>query len=108
MNSFSMEKYSGLQVYYSTNGDKSRVVAESIQSLAKQELSSTNNRTVKPTNGKIFLLDNAYVPSVLIECGFISNRTECALLCQEDYQNKLAMTICSALTNTIKEISDNG
>jgi N-acetylmuramoyl-L-alanine amidase len=37
------------------------------------------------------------VPAVLVECGFLSNPEEAALLSTEEYQNKLAAVIFAAV-----------
>ena len=47
------------------------------------------------------LLDRMNIPSVLIECGFLSNPAECDKLCDEAYQNELAATICCAILEHI-------
>ena len=92
MNSYTNEKYSGLQVYYSENNDSSIKLASAIQSTVKNELQSTNNRQIKPGR-EMYLLKNLENTSVLIECGFISNETECQKLSKKDYQKQLCFSI---------------
>ena len=41
------------------------------------------------------------MPAILIECGFLSNETESALLASDDYQTKLALVIFAALCDSI-------
>jgi N-acetylmuramoyl-L-alanine amidase len=41
----------------------------------------------------IYLMKNVTAPAILIECGFLSNPTETALLQQADHQKKLALAI---------------
>ena len=92
MNSFSEEKYSGLQVYYSTNNENSRPLAESIQNSVKAKLQPNNNRNIK--NGEnIYLMKNSTNAAVLIECGFLTNTEECAKLCEKEYQKELCFAI---------------
>ncbi len=93
MNAFPEEKYSGLQVYYSKNHPLSEEIAKDIQDGARLNLQKENNRKIKPAGSNIYLLDRITLPSVLIECGFLSNSEECALLSSEDYQQKLALSI---------------
>ena len=97
MNSFTQEKYSGLQVYYSENSPYSAVLAKEIQDMTSTNLQPSNNRKIKPSNNGIYLLDNIYHPSILIECGFLSNEEECNLLCNEEYQKRLSLIIFSAI-----------
>ena len=97
MNSFPQNKYKGLQVYYSSNDRNSSNLAEEIQALTKTYIMNENQRKIKASDGKIFLLDKMNIPSVLIECGFLSNPEECLKLNDENYQNELASVICCAI-----------
>lgn len=101
MNNFSIPKYSGLQVWYSPNHDESRILAEKVQQGAKKWLDPENNREIKKANSSIYLLDRASVPSILIECGFLSNPQEYARLSTSQYRNELAMVICTALCDAV-------
>ena len=105
MNSFPQEKYSGLQVYYSKNNDNSKIIAEIIQSSVKAHLQPNNNRACKEASSNIFLLDRAQSAAVLIECGFLSNNEECALLSTEEYQRKLSLSIFNGICEYIIGIS---
>ena len=42
-------------------------------------------------------MKNVTAPAILIECGFLSNEGETALLKSADYQQKLAVVITSGL-----------
>ena len=75
MNSFPIEKYNGLQVYYSKNTPSSMELANKIQTNARQHLQIPNKRTTKPSDG-IYLLDRLKCTAVLVECGFLSNPEE--------------------------------
>ena len=97
MNKFPVEKYSGLQVYYSGNNEESLALAEAIQNKAGEFLRKGNARTVKAADSSIYILYHIEVPAVLVECGFLSNPEEAALLCTEEYQNKLAAVIFAAV-----------
>ncbi len=102
MNSFPEERYKGLQVYYSENNDGSRSLAEGIRNTVKQSLQPDNTRQCK-TGESIYLLDRLQCPAVLVECGFLSNPEECALLSSADYQKTLAQTLAAAITEYIKQ-----
>lgn len=101
MNAFPQPIYRGLQVYYSPHHKDSENIAKSIQALAKTSLQPTNNRDVKSSGGKIYLLDKLDYPAVLVECGFLSNPDEAALLCDEGYLQKLAFVIFAAASDNI-------
>jgi len=95
-NAFSDSKYSGLQVYYSKNDPLSYELASEIQVLVKNTLQNQNDRNIKPSNG-IYLLEKITSPAILIECGFLSNETECKLLQTKEYQKQLTAVIYSAI-----------
>ena len=99
MNSFPQEKYSGLQVYHSPNIDRSRILAQYVQDTVCKNLQHENNRKIKSSEDNIYLLNDTQIPSILIECGFLSNSVECELLCQTSYQKRLAICIYTAIFN---------
>ena len=96
-NSFPIEKYSGFQVYYSSNSEASQALASTIEQSVKNSLQPSNKRVAKASEGKIYLLDNLSCPAVLLECGFLSNADECELLCTDEYQTRM----CNAISNAI-------
>ena len=102
MNKFPVEKYSGLQVYYSGNNEESLALAEAIQERAGEFLRKGNARTVKKADSSIYILHHIEAPAVLVECGFLSNPEEAALLCTEEYQNKLAAVIFAAVAEYVQ------
>lgn len=101
MNAFPQTQYSGLQVWYSKNDERSADIAELIQKNVAESLQPDNTRKTKAASSNIFLLDRAEYPAVLIECGFLSNTSECALLNTEEYRQKLAFTIFMSLSEFI-------
>ena len=96
-NSFSQSKYSGFQAYYSPNDPRSLQLVNLIEKSVKSTLQPNNKRASKMSNGNIYLLDHLSCPSVLLECGFLSNAEECRLLCQEHYQNDLCDAIVAGI-----------
>ena len=99
MNSYPIEKYSGFQTFYSKNHPESRLLAESIQNAARSLLQPTNDREIKQGSSAIYLLHNSQTPTVLTECGFISNLAEEELLRDTAYQTSIAATICAGIMN---------
>ncbi len=93
MNKFPIEKYSGLQVYYSENTDDGKVLADSVQRSVSKRLQPDNNRKIKKAGSGIYLLDKAVNTAILIECGFMSNEAECERLSDKDYQRTLSFCI---------------
>ncbi len=96
-NKFPSEKCKGLQVYHS-KGELAEKTAKSIQDSVTSILQPSNNRKVKQADSSIYLLDRAVTPSVLIECGFLSNSEECALLNDNAYRKKLVLSILCGIS----------
>lgn len=92
MNSFSDSKYSGLQVFYSSNNEDSYRLASAIQMQVKEKIQPENKRGVR-VGENLYLMENLSCPAVLIECGFLSNPEECAKLCEKEYQKRLCFAI---------------
>ena len=102
-NKFDNSAYSGAQVFYSSNNDKSRVLAESIRNSVVSLLQNDNTRELKPANSDIYLLDNATVPAVIVECGFLSNDEERAKLLDSGYQSEMAYSIAMGVLEYIDQ-----
>lgn len=96
-NYFSDQRYSGAQVFYApvTGSD---IFAKELQNAFVQTLNKGSNRKIKKADG-IYLMQHINVPGALIECGFISNPTEEAMLRDPQYQKKLCCVI-AAVTST--------
>lgn len=99
MNKFPAESCKGLQVYYSPNHPSSMSLAKRIQSDVKTYLAPDNHRLSKKATTSIFILSRVQNPSVLVECGFLSNRDEALLLSDETYQTKLAALLSASIYN---------
>ena len=107
-NQFSQAKYSGGQVFYGLQNEKSSLLAETIQSNLKDMIQPENNRQIKQAYDTLYLMKHALPPAVLIECGFLSNPEEAALLSQKEYQQKLAFVIFTSTLQFLQEESNYG
>lgn len=103
MNKFTDSKYSGAQVFSSDNGDKSKQLGETIQASLKNNLDNSNTRAAKGNERNVYILKNANVPAVLVECGFLSNPDELKRLTEEDYQKRLAEAIYTGIKEFIEK-----
>ncbi len=102
MNSFGSEKYSGLQVYYSEENENSVRLANAIQKKVKEDIQPENNRVTKVGKG-MYLLENMSNPSIIVECGFLTNKNECEKLSQKEYQKQLSFSIVCAIIEYIEK-----
>lgn len=92
LNKFTEAQYSGAQVFYLKGDEASHKLARSLQNELKTEINKANNRVEKASN-EYYLFRGNTIPSVIVECGFLSNLDEERLLQNETYQNKLAFAI---------------
>lgn len=97
MNQFSDPRYDGAQVFYSGNHPQSAVLAQCLQTAIVEKTQPDNTRQIKQSGDEIFLLHNAQVPAVMVECGFLSNPAELEKLRNDDYQQQLASAIAEGL-----------
>lgn len=89
-NSYTNHSLRGAQVFYDKTSDISRQIAESIQEEFKSSLDH-GNKYASP--GDYFMLKCTYAPSVIVECGFLSNEAEEKLLISPEYQEKITNCI---------------
>ena len=66
-------------------------------------LQPENNRAIKQATKDIYIIYHTEKPAILVECGFISNNSEAALLTDNDYQNKMAFAIA---ISTVKHLTE--
>ena len=96
-NKFEQEKYSGAQVFYNERDDRNAVLAGITQDAFIELLQPDNTRVEKTSGSEYYLLHNAPIPAVLVECGFLSNAKEAALLIDEEYQSKVAFVVMTSI-----------
>ena len=104
-NHFSDGRYSGAQMFYSLNNEKSKELAEYIKSRVVSLLQPENKRECKPATSSIYLLWQTEVPAVLVECGFLSNDSEAQKLNDPDYQKQMAFSIYSGFMDYYGSLS---
>lgn len=93
MNKFSDGRYRGAQVIYSDKFSQAQALAALIQEELWKLPDNKEKRQISKAPSGIFLLKNATVPAIIVECGFLSNFEEEELLNTEKYQNELAQAI---------------
>ena len=92
----SSKRTHGAQVFYGKK-EGSAELANAVQTALNQTVNAGNEKTEKAIDASIFLMKNVTAPAILIECGFLSNESETALLKSGDYQQRLAVVIASGL-----------
>lgn len=101
-NFFPESKYYGAQVWYS-NSAKSKLLAQLIQTDLRETLNNNNKREEKPAGNQYKIL-RCYtdIPSVIVECGFLTNLREEIQLRDENYQAIIAESITDSLDQFFK------
>ena len=104
LNKFTTSAANGAQVFYGCgkNETLSKMLAQSIQQSICAALQPNNKRVIKKGNENSYLLKNATVPAIIVECGFLSNKKELELLKTEDYQRKTAFCIANGIMEFYK------
>lgn len=94
-NSYTDSNVKGAQVFYF---EDSRI-GEEAALLMQEELrtfDADNTRQAK-ANNTYYMLKKTTVPTIIVECGFLSNQEEAEKLTTEEYQEKVAQAICSGI-----------
>lgn len=94
-NTYTSSQYHGAQVFYA-NGDLSLPLAQITQATLKQALDPSNERHPTAVSESVYLMNHISCRAILVECGFLSNRQEDALLQSPGYQTKLAAALAGA------------
>ena len=91
-NSFTNQTVAGPQVFYHGDSEISKMIAQTLQEelwLVDEE----HQRQIKG-NENYYMLSETNVPTVIVECGFLSNAADAEKLVTEEYQDQIAKAIC--------------
>lgn len=105
-NNYTDPQYFGGQMFYNNNNPDNRTLAQIMQNRFAQ-LQPGNDREIKLSGDELFLLKSNPNPSLMIECGFLSNPEEEAKLATDEYQQKLAFTIYSGLLEYLDAVNES-
>lgn len=87
----------GIQVFYNKLSKEGKVFA----SVMQESLNALNLENAgKPYSalvGDYFMLNCSEMPSIIVECGFLSNAEDEKLLCDEKYIDKLVFSMFSGI-----------
>lgn len=91
-NSYRDASVRGPQCFYYDNSPEGEKAAVLLQKQLNEGLSIARPREAK-ANTSYYLLKKSTVPTVIAECGFLSNGEEAALLSNATYQEKVAWNL---------------
>lgn len=98
LNSFQQTQYYGAQTFYPKDNPAGKPLAIKIQEAFIDALDKNNKRVALAKND-VYLIKGLDIPTVLVECGFLSNPQEEKLLQKSDYQKKVAWAIYIGIQN---------
>ena len=98
-NSYTNHSLKGAQVFYDKSSEISKQIAESIQNEFIKHLENSNKCT---SPGDYYMLKCSSAPSVIVECGFLSNAEEEQLLQTQTYQQKIVDALYFGIVNFLQ------
>lgn len=93
MNRYSDSKRSGPQVFFQKGSDCGKLLGESVQ----KSLNNFTGNKHQALSGDFYICRCTDVPSVIVECGFLSNPEEENLLNDKDYRADLMQKVYSGV-----------
>ncbi len=101
-NSYTDQSVRGPQVFYYTGSVTGEQLAACIQNRFTDLIGEENRRKVK-ANKDYYLLIHTAVPTVIVECGFLSNPEEAGRLVTEEYQQGVAGVAALGILDWLQE-----
>lgn len=95
-NSYSSGSAKGAQMFYYVKSEEGKKLAQILTQAFLDKVDGSNHRAAKSNNNYYMLLHTA-CPTVIAECGFLSNREEATLLNDDKYQDKIADALFSGI-----------
>ncbi len=94
-NKFPSAVVSGAEVMYS-DSDDSKTLGLLTQDNLVMLLDTSNRRVARPAPKELLLTSSVKCPTILVECGFMSNPQEAQRLASNDYQLKIAAILAGS------------
>ena len=96
LNKIPESQYYGWQTFFKEGSEDGKRLATCIQNNLNEAIQKENKRVpMKISN--VYIIKHVEIPTVIVECGFLSNPEEEKILQQEEYQTKLAWGIYNGI-----------
>ncbi len=105
-NSFTDPSVSGPQLFYYKDSETSATLAHVLQDVLNVQLNPEKQRAPQ-ANQNYYLLTRTPTPTVIVECGFLSNPAEADLLAQDSYQESVAHAIFLGILSYYESTTSN-
>lgn len=100
MNSFPLQTCCGAQTFYKKGNEQGLELANCV---GKQMYNMIENAKKTTKEGDYYIVTCTDIPSVLVECGFLSNPQEEMLLQNKSYQDKICYSIVCGIVEYLNE-----
>lgn len=100
-NSYSDSSIKGAQVFYYADSEIGKEAATLMQEELRK-IDSENTRQIKDNNN-FYMLKKTEVPTIIVECGFLSNAEEAEKLVSDEYQEEMAQAICAGILKWLEQ-----
>lgn len=97
----------GIQVFYQRNSEEGKTLAELIQTNANVLNMREVGREFSALSGDYYILNCSGYPSVIVECGFLSNPEDEVLMLDPSYREELAFIIFCGINSYLQTQSVN-
>ena len=97
------ERDKGFTAFYGVKREDSQLFAEKITEACADTDLCTRIRDVKKAPSTVYIQQNVDRVSVLIECGFLSNHEDLALLKSDEYRQKLMFAVFRGVVTAQEE-----
>ncbi len=103
LNKYALSSRRGAQVFYKEGCERGKILAQSVQQALNELPEST--RDFSALKGDYYILNCTNYPSIIAECGFLSNPEEEALLITSEYQDAVSYTIFKGIVTYLSKVS---
>lgn len=98
LNYFEQAQYKGWQTFYKSSDTNGQLLATCIQQALNDNIDMENER--KPQSiSDVYIVEHVNIPTVIVECGFLSNPQDEQALQDQEYREALAYGIYVGIQN---------
>ena len=97
INASTSSKDQGFQIWYGSGNPSGKEIAEHMTKIVEEKEICTRIRVVKQVPNTLYVFRTVTIPSLLVECGFLSNATDLYKLRQEEFRTQLCDALCEGV-----------
>ena len=107
INASTSPKDQGFQIWYGSGNPTGREAAEHLTKAVEEKGICTRIRAIKQVPDTLYIFRTVSIPSLLVECGFLSNAADLYRLKREDFQEALCHALCEGILGYLSGISSD-